>query len=102
MDRKQTIRERRTRGTIMNREGRILSVRAAFSGNILEVLVTMWQKSSTLAGMFALLLLGYGVVSLLSNALLTALTVLLLLILGYSVPSLVRAGALWYHREEAE
>ena len=102
MNRKQSIRGRPARGTIMNREGQILSARAAFRGTILEVLVTTWQRSSTLAGALVLLLLGYGAVSLLSNALLTALAVLVILMLGYSAPSLVRASMLWYQGEDAE
>ena len=102
MNRKQSIQERLSRGTIMNRDGQILSAYAPLRGIILEVLVTTWQKSSTLAGTLALLLLGIGALSLLSNALLTALIVLAVLILGYSVPSLLRAGVFWFQGEDAD
>jgi hypothetical protein len=86
----------------MDLDGQILSARAALCWNITEVLVNIWQKSSTLAGALVLLLLGYGAISLLGEALQMALLVLLLLVIGYSVPTLWRAGMLWYQGEEAE
>jgi hypothetical protein len=102
MDRKQSSSRRPARGTIMDRDGQIVSARAALRWNIPEALVNLWQKSSTLAGVLGLLLLGYGGVSLMGEAFQTALLVLVLLILGYSAPSLVRVGMLWYQGEQAE
>jgi hypothetical protein len=86
----------------MDRNGQIRPARVALRWNILEVLVNTWRKSSTLAGVLGVLLLGYVAVTLLDDALQTALIVLALLIGGYSVPWLFRVGMVWYFGEEAD